>query len=173
LILALSIIITLVATVFAQGIKADEQRAELEIKGEPSYTLIKEIKKGGTIIGRTYKINVEIGNAGNVRSEETVINLTDDEGFTLKKVTYFEPDETKTISFNWSTLYTYNQELKINYFPANLNLNRNRFNSGSAILTIKPLGDQGVSATNTPGFEIAIMILSLLCIMFYGKIKKN
>ena len=93
------IFISLFSGIILEKCSAEEQRAEISFLGEPKYTLKNTIIQNNQVKGRTYSIEVTLYNAGNIRSEELIVNISDEEDFTLKKYTNLNPGETKIISF--------------------------------------------------------------------------
>lgn len=154
------------ALIITEKCSAIEQQAEISFFGEPTYTLENKIIKNNQVIGRIYKIDVTLYNAGNLRSEELAVNFTDEEGFSLVKYTYINPGVTKIISFNWSTILNRDQEIQANFFPADLDTIWNQNNSGSKTFMIKINDKNGMPATNTPGFELTLIISSIIIFVY-------
>ena len=150
---------------------AEEDTYNISIKDEPTYKLTNTILRDGRILGKSYKIDVVFTNSGAFKSDEIEVNLTDQEGFTLSQRTFFNPGETKTITFNWSTINIKNQELQINFYPSNQDIIRNNLNSGRKSLTIK-VDVSSVPGASTPGFEIVLLIAAILCVTTFLK-RKN
>ena len=138
---------------------AEEDSAEISIKGTPTYELLSQNSSGNIVVSR-YKILITFENKGNIESDLIKVNLTDLEGFVLDKTFKIGSLETKVIDFDWSTIFTENQQLQINYGPADLGTIRTKYNSGKTTLTIKVLenNDDG----STPGFEILSVTIALL-----------
>jgi len=145
----------------SENCNAEEGNAIISILGEPTYKLNNTIVRDGRILGKTFQIDIVLVNTGNLKSDEIEINLTDEEGFSLSRRTYFEPGETKTISFTWSTINIRNQNLIVNYYPSDLDTLWNKYNSGSKTFTIKVV-DSSVPGASTPGFEIIFLITALI-----------
>lgn len=154
----------------AQECKAEEDYFNISFIDEPTYNLKNTLEKNGRILGKTYQIDIILGNSGNIDSEEIEVNLSDQEGFILSQRTFIKAGETKTITFNWSTMNIRNQELEINFYPSDTGTLHNKFNSGHKIITIK-VTDKGMSGTSTPGFEI-FMLLSAIIITYLWR-KRN
>ena len=165
------VFISLFSGLLIENCCAEEQRAEISIVGEPTYTLTSRVIKNNRVLGRTFLVGVTIHNAGNIKSEELVVNLSDEEGFSLANYTYLDPGETKTISFTWSTMINRDQRITISYFPANLDTPWNKYNSGSKTLTIKIGDEDGLSATSTPGFEFMLVIMAVIVFTILWKKK--
>lgn len=165
------VFISLFLGLLIENCYAEEQRAEISFLGEPTYVLTNKVIKNNRVIGRTYLIDVTLYNTGNLRSEELVINLSDEEDFSLVNYTNLHPGETKTIPFTWSTMINRDQRITISYFPANLDTDWNQYNSGSKTLTIKIGAEDGLSATSTPGFEFMLVIMAF--ILFTILLKKD
>ena len=113
----------------------DATQAEISIENEISYKLIKDIIKNNVSIGKIYEINVTLVNTGLEISNELTVNLTDEENFSLTKKIILNPGESKVVSFTWSTLLIKNQQITINYYPSNPDIDWNQFNSGSKAFT--------------------------------------
>jgi hypothetical protein len=158
---------TVCETVLAEG------QAIVEFGGSPTYEHTKTITLGDTIRGYSFEIIISIKNTGTLTSQPISVNLSDEEGFSLvypSSIT-LEPGETETVIFNWSTSLVRDQNVWISFFPADLNADRNQYNSGSTVLNIViPKND---TTKKTPGFEIGIVIMSLLIItLLIKRIKK-
>lgn len=151
---------------------AEVDRADVSISGEPTYKLTNTIVRNGRIIGKTFQIDIALSNAGDLRSDDLEVNITDEEGFSLSRTTYLEPGETKIISFTWSTINMRNQQLKANFYPLDLDTEWNEYNSGSKAFTIKVVND-GLPGTSTPGFEIILLITTIMSTAFLLKKKKQ
>ena len=142
-------------------------QAKISIYGEPTYKLIKDIKQNNEIIGKTYEINVTLVNSGLETTDEITVNLTDEEHFSLSRKIFLNPNETEIVSFNWSTLLIKDQQIKISYYPTNPDTNWNQYNSGSKIFTVLITDEKDTKATSTPGFEMVLVITSMLIIIFF------
>jgi hypothetical protein len=145
--------------------KAEENPYILSIEGDPTYQLTKTFEKNGKILGKSFKIDIILCNAGNSKSDEIEINLTDQEGILLSQRTFLEAGETKTITFNWSTINIINQNLRVSYYPSDLDTIWNKFNSGHKTFKIKVV-DDSMTGTSTPGFEIILMLIAICCISY-------
>ena len=166
------IFIGLFPGIIIEKCSAEEQQADVSFLGEPTYTLKNKIIKNNQVIGRAYSIDVTLYNTGNKRSEELTVNITDEEGFSLRKNhIYLNPDESKIISFNWTTMINRDQKIIVNYFPTDLDAIWNQYNSGSKTLTIKIEDKDGLPATNTPGFELLLIITTVMMYAFLRKKK--
>jgi len=150
-----------------ENICAQENRSKVSFLGEPTYTLTNKITKNNEVIGRTYLIEIRLQNQGDERSENLLVNITDEEGFTLDKEIYIDPGEVKTVSFTWSTLLNRDQIISASFFPSDLNTGWNHYNSGSKTFTIKMDDTQdSLTATNTPGFELTIVAFAVILLIF-------
>lgn len=146
-----------------ENICAEENRAEISFLGKPTYTLTNEIIKNDRIVGRSYLIKINLQNTGTKKSEELVVNITDEEGFSLRNLTYINPGESKIISFTWSTLLIRDQEITANFYPSDLDARWTKYNKGKTTFTIKMDNENdGITATNTPGFEFLILIFAMI-----------
>jgi len=162
---------------FTVTISAERHGANVSFAKEPTYELVNRIIKNNKVIGWVFHINVYLQNTGDTRSEELIVNLSDEEGFSLMKTIYLDPGENKTVTFTWSTVPsreapTKDKQLTIRYFPANIDTIRNKYNSGITTLTVIIEGKDGIPATGIPGFEIPLLMLTLILIVLYQK-KKN
>ncbi len=140
---------------------AEEYLSDISIQGEPTYIVTNTIIKNDRILGKTFQIDILLSNTGNLKSDEIEVNLTDEEGYAISQRTYFEPGETKTISFTWSTINIRNQILKVSFYPSDLDTLWNKYNSGYKTFTIK-VDENGIPATSTPGFEILLTIIAII-----------
>jgi len=150
-----------------------EDPAIITFDGTPTYTHTRTITVGDTIRGYSYKITVSIKNTGTVASQAMSVNLSDEEGYSLiypSSIT-LEPGETETVTFNWSTSLVRDQNVQINFFPSDLNADRDQYNTGSTILNIV-IPDSGTTQ-KTPGFELCIIIIALLALVTLSKYKKD
>ena len=150
-----------------------KNQAELKFVGEPTYTLTQEVTKGEKIIGWVYQIDIKIQNVGDITSKETIVNLSDEEGFILQNITTFSPGETKTISFTWSTISSYDQTIRVKYFPLDLSVNNDQYNSGSTSFKMLIGGKDEVPAASTPGFEVIVFITAIAVVLFLINKKKK
>jgi hypothetical protein len=166
----LSIIICIFFTSVNLSVLADELQAEISIKGAPTYELISQNTSGNRVVSR-YKIYITFENSGNLTSDQIKVNLTDPDGFVLDKTFKIEPAEIKVITFDWSTIFTDNQELKINYGPADFDIIKNKFNSGKVTLIINVVENNGDGSA--PGFEIVMIIIALLFSIFIVKFRNK
>jgi len=80
-----------------------------------------------------------------------------------------EAGETKIVTFNWSTTYLINQNIKVNFFPSSAYAQTNQYNSGSISFVIDVVENNGLTGTSTPGFEIIFLISAILIIFFLSK----
>jgi len=172
LILTIVFMLFLFCQIFIDTGLANNNGAELSFEKEPTYELINTIHRGGDPIGWTYKIDVYIKNSGNSRSEYTEINLTDEEGFNLLKYSYFEPGETKNISFIWSTLSDIDQKITVSYLPENKNAVSNVYNKDSMDFFIIIEDKDEIPAASTPGFLIYILLFAVFIIIYVKKKEK-
>jgi hypothetical protein len=145
---------------------ASEDQAEISIKGTPTYELLSQNSSGNRIVSR-YKISITFENTGNISSDTIKVNLTDAEGFVLDKTFKIDSLETKVINFDWSTIFTDNQQLIINYGPADLGTPRTKYNSGKTTVSINVLENN--DSGSSPGFEIITITIALLFSIFLWK----
>jgi hypothetical protein len=165
------IISTIISFSASDLCNAEDSNYKISIKEEPTYKLTNTIERNGAVFGKSYKIDIIFTNSGNQKSDEIEVNLSDEEGFVLSQKTYFNAGQTKTITFNWSTILIKNQKLKLNYYPSNLGTPRNKYNSGQEIINIK-INDNSLPGTSTPGFEIALMIIAIIFAILSYKRKR-
>ncbi len=159
------VVFLLIATIFLTFVGstlARDNGSDLNFVGEPEYELVNKVARGGKPIGWSYKINLKIQNAGNVISRDTIVNITDQEGVSLSKNVRIDAGETKTISFNWSTISEADQTISASFYPADLDENKNQYNSGSTNFKIIIEDEDSVPAASTPGFELLLMLFALI-----------
>jgi hypothetical protein len=150
-------------------INADENISKLRFSRQPSYELTNSVIKGGRTIGWSYEISIYIENYGDRPSEEMVVNLTDSEGFTLKKITYFEPGEEQIVEFLWSTINSRDQTIHVSYMPADLDATHTEYNKADTSFKISINNEDSLPAATTPGFEFIIVIMALIGFVFIRK----
>ena len=160
------LLVGLFLTVFNFTVTAKEERVEISIKGTPTYELVSQNTTGDTVASR-YIISITFENKGNISSDLIEINLSDPEGFILTKYFTIGLLETKVITFNWSTMFTQDQQLKVNYHPADLEAMGTQYDSGKTTFTLKVTIENGGSST--PGFETVTMVIALLFSVFLWK----
>jgi len=170
--LTLALLIIVISMISTNTV-ARENGYDLDFAEEPEYELVNEFTKGGEVIGWSYKINIKIQNTGNTKSQETVINITDEEGVTLSKKTVINPDETKNIIFNWSTVYSKDQTIKTSFYPSDLDEIKNQYNSGSTTFTVIVDEKDDIAATSTPGFELILLLFSMLGVILIKRKNKS
>jgi len=172
LVLIVSVIIALLTTMLTQNTRAEENRAEIIFADEPTYKLVNVLTKNNQEIGWTYQIDIKLKNIGSKKSDELIVNLSDDEGFSLSNYTYIEPGETKDISFRWSTIQKRDHILTIRYFPADLDKTWNIYNSGIRKLIISYKPSNEIKSTSTPGFETMSAFISIITIILLYRTRK-
>ena len=163
------LLICLILNILNFSAIAEEEQAEISIKGIPTYELVSQNKIGNNIVSR-YNIFITFENKGNINSDLIKVNLSDSEDFNLNQDITIKSLQTKIITFNWSTIYTNDQQLEINYFPADLDAIRTKYNSGKTTFTIKII--EGNGSNPTPGFEIAIIGLAIIIYVFLRTYRK-
>ena len=169
-----TLFLLLACSFFTATISAAERHgANVSFAKEPTYELVNRLTKNNKVIGWVFHINVYLQNTGDRRSEELIVNLSDEEGFSLMKQVILEPDENKTVTFTWSTISSKDQQLTIKYFPADLDTIWNKYNSGITTLNVIVEGKDSIPATGIPGFEIPLLMLTLIFIVLYQKKKKT
>jgi hypothetical protein len=168
----LFLIISLFSGLIIKYCSAEEQQADISIIGDINYTLTNRLVKNNRVIGRTFEVSVTLQNVGNKKSDELVVNLSDEEGFSLSNLTYLDPGETKVITFIWSTMINRDQKITINFFPSDIGIDWNEYNKGSKNCLIKIKDNDGLTATNTPGFEFLLIILAIMLIVIVSKKRK-
>ena len=170
--LSLFAIIIMILSLCVNPCSAAENKAKLEIDGEPTYNLLRKVTKGGEAIGYTYEIIFTLKNTGRIMSEETIVNLTDEEGFALVRTIHLDSGESEEIILTWSTLSERDQMLTVNYFPKNFDTVWNEYNSGSKTFKIIIGDEDSLAAASTPGFELIIFLASILICSILLKKKK-
>lgn len=169
------IVILLIATIFLTYVGstlARDNGSDLNFVGEPEYELVNKVARGGKPIGWSYKINLKIQNNGNIMSKDTIVNITDQEGVSLSKNVRIDAGETKTISFNWSTISEVDQTISASFYPADFDESKNQYNSGSTSFKLITEEDDSVPAASTPGFELFIFLFAVIGIILIKKKKE-
>ena len=163
----LSLFLTLIV---AENCYAEKNRAEVSFLGEPTYELVNKIEKN-TITVWTYSINVTLQNTGNIKSDELFVNLSI-KGDSSKQKVIVEPGNASTITFTWPFFSDKDQEFNVDFYPVNMGASRNIYNSGKTSFTLIIEEVDGLSSTSTPGFEIVLLIVSLVIILLITKNQK-
>ena len=146
--------------------------AQVEILGEPTYECYKK-----TSSGYFYHIYVTFYNSGDEISDEIDIMILENNKIACSSEdsleVVFHPYETKSFMFNWSTVQK-SKTLEIVYNPSSPNIQSiNGVNSGSKSIIIN-YDTLDINANNTPGFEINIIIFSIVFyFIFILCFKKN
>ena len=172
LVISIFLFLCLFSIILTSGRDVRATGAGVSIVGEPTYRLTNSVIKNNEVLGKTYEINITLRNGGDSRSDELTINLADEEGFSLNKTAVLQPDETKVISFTWSTITIKNQVLLISFYPSNLDTDPNEYNSGSKTFTIHVTDEADLPAASTPGFEIIFVITAIIILISLRK-KRN
>jgi hypothetical protein len=162
-------IVCLILSLFLSNGCIAEDPNGVHFIGEPTYRLLNTIKRGNSVIGKTYEINITLKNGGTKKSDFLIVNLSDDSS-SLKQIIRLEPDEKKNITFTWSTINLINQKLLIKFYPEDVETVRTKFNTGSTSITIKTNENDELTATSTPGFEAFILLILLFALIIYRKI---
>lgn len=171
-ILACFIIITFFSLIISENCYA-KNNYDISFESEPTYELVNTIKRGNEIIGKSYNINIPIHNNGPERTEELIVNMSDEEGFDLNQRIFIDPGETKVVIFEWSTMLLRNQQILINFFPVNSQIQKTSYNSGSTSLTIKIIDtNDDLTGTSTPGFEFVLALSAIILLSILYKRKK-
>lgn len=171
--LTLVLITSITIISLIQNTGAEENHAEIIFADEPTYKLVNVLTKNNKEIGWTYQIDIKLKNIGDKRSDKLVVNLSDNEGFSLLNYTYIEPGETKNISFRWSTIQRRDHVLTIRYFPADLDKTWNKYNSGMKKIIIPYNPTTGMKGTSTPGFETTITLLAIAILLSFLLTRKK
>ncbi len=172
LIICLAILLCFVFILFSENTEAKEYRSEVSFAKDPSYKLNKKLERDGKIVGWTYEIYIYFINEGNLQSDNLIVNITDEEGFTLKNSFRLDPGESKTITFIWSTMSEKDQDIFIKYFPEDPGKIHTKYNSGETTMKMIIEKEDTISAVSTPGFEIIIFIISVILTFYLTKRKK-
>jgi len=123
-----------------------------------------------------YNITAVLHNSGDLKSDEISVYLYDPEYTNMTmpsiRLTPFNislnPGETKTFSLQkWPTTLSGDIPINISFKPSSPNILVTEYNSGYYIYTLR-IGN-GNTPTSTPGFEILIVFLAILVLLFKKK----
>jgi hypothetical protein len=165
----LFLIISFIFVLYITSSCIAEEAKGVHFVGEPSYKLTNTIIRNNRIIGKTYEIHIKMHNSGLEKSEILIVNLSDEDS-SLKQEVYFEKNETKTISFIWSTVKISDQRLHVHFYPKDLETVQNEFNSGSLSFIIEISDNEDIPATSTPGFQALFIFLLISILILYKKV---
>lgn len=144
----------------------------LEIIGEPTKYLYRVDEHPSKYY---YKINVTFHNSGDEQSVPINIKIYEDGRSTIAPAEYqgvsFNPNETKTFSFNWSTPFI-SETIEIVYSPKDSRY-ASEYNQG--VIPVEIVYADKTGEEGTPGFEFPLIILTSFILMFinYFKTKKH
>jgi len=127
------------------------------------YQLIKE-RVVGNVYVRMFRINITLINQGDENSGNISVEMTDQEGFTLRKIISLMPGESKTVTFYWNTTITEEQVINITYAPATKGVTPTSYNSGKESIVIDAVYEIGMD--ETPGFEFILFAIAVLIFVF-------
>lgn len=161
---------SLLSLLVSEGCTAQENRAEISFLGKPTYKLVSTADKNLGVW--RYEINVTLQNTGNKKSDELTVNLKS-ETDSLNETTIIEPKNTSLITFQWGTISDKDQEITISFYPSAVDAVKNPYNSGSTSFTIIVGDIDPPPSEKTPGFEIFVMVLSLISITIYFRNKRK
>ena len=152
--------------VLLNTVNAKEETYDIKVINTSSKYLKTENHGGNTFV--YYEISITLQNTGNIASDELSIRLRDEDGNYTKEVV-ISPGEYKTIIWdNHMFLGSKQRTVYFDYYAEDLE-KRTSSNTGSTILVIDP-DNSGVSATsNTPGFEVIILLSSILIFYIFKK----
>jgi hypothetical protein len=136
--------------------------------------------QAGNRQARTYKFILVLRNDGTAVSDDMIARFSDPElNTTLSfftsptgNITNFtiKPGESKALYSNtWPTMIQEGFSINVTYEPSNLQTTHSSANSGYKVYDF-----EGVSKpkTSTPGFEIVIVLLAIVVLLFLRKIRK-
>ena len=130
----------------------------------------------GNQIFTYYKVIITLYNSGNIESNEITVSIwesNEDKKMAIHRSAVIPAGETKRFIFGedggeWIVQGAPDHVLIYEYHPTNISLMDN-YNSGSGTFKLKD--NPASAATNTPGFEIIIIIIAI-GILFFLKKKK-
>ena len=135
--------------------------SKIEVKGTPSYELIKEESNK-----YYYEINVTLTNSGDETTPETIIKLYEGKNPTLapneNEKFILQINENKNFTFYWPTSQKF-ASVDIKWKPTSLTIEENEKNTGSYTLQISQNKNDD---SNAPGFEIILILFSIILIVF-------
>jgi len=131
----------------------------------------------GTTTIREYRITAIVHNTGDTNSVNITVRLKDPQpglnaSLIFQPADYsLKPNEEKTFVFeNWPTSLSGDIPLNISFQPSSPNVLVTPFNSDSYIYTLR-IGN-GTTKPSTPGFEVLIVLLAILALLFTKQIRK-
>ena len=110
-------------------------------------------------------------NSGTSTSENTTIQITDEDGFNLTRTAVFSSGESQSFHFNDYPLQGMVEHIiNISYYPTSLESIKTDDNSGTAQLILLE-GEGTEDETGTPGFELIILVIALALIVMIKRKK--
>ena len=119
-----------------------------------------------------YNIFVTLHNSGDITSDNMTIILEDEDGANITRKGVLPPGESITISYDDHPFFRLNDHtIQILYYPTNFRIPRNSSNTGDETFVLQ-YGENKAN-NDSPGFEIILMLLSIIIYLPYRKIKKK
>jgi hypothetical protein len=152
------------------------QQANVSIK-DVTVQLTQTRPPVGTTTIREYKITAILHNTGDTESVNITVKLKDPQpglnaSLIFQPNSYsLKPNEEKTFVFeNWPTSLSGDIPLNISFRPSSPNVLETQYNSDSYIYTLH-IGN-ATKKTSTPGFEVLIVLIAILALLFTKQIRK-
>ncbi len=135
---------------------------------DKKYSISKIIEHpGGDII--YLNISIMLKNSGNIRSDNITVQLTDEDNVVVRRNGTIDPGQTKTFLFtDYPVIGRKEHAINISYYPTFDRVKRTSDNQGTDVVLLF----QNKDASSTPGFEVHVLILSLLIFMYRARKKQ-
>jgi hypothetical protein len=156
----------LFVNIFSSSSNAQDESYHISIIDTSSKYIKTETYGGNTFF--YYDISITLHNSGNVPSDSITVKLRDVDG-NYSKQSIINPGEFKTFTFDNHPMWQPGDlTVHFNYYATDRN-RRAAHNTGETTLVLNS-GNDGVSATSTPGYELLILVIGIL---FISLIKKE
>lgn len=133
---------------------------------DTTYEVIKIDDSKATVVVY-YKISIVLHNSGNKISDDITLEMNDAFGVYLRNGTILPGGSREFVFDDWPLMGLGEHLIDISFYPTDLNIPREEYNSGSTSLVLS--ADSKGDDKSTPGFEIILVITAIIVITFLGR----
>jgi hypothetical protein len=156
-----------------EGCDAEDINQEISIV-DKSYEVVKT-EKIGTQTVVYFKINITLYNSGNITSEDITVSIWDEnDGLQTHRNGTIPPGKSLPFVFgennDWMVVGLGEHNVNIIFSPTNES-RKTQYNSGSSTLIIST--DDTINDNSSPGFEIILIVISIVSLMFFKRKNKR
>ena len=152
---------------------AEDENHEISIVNK-SYEVVKTEKLGTqTVI--YFKISIILHNSGSATSEDITVSIWDEnDGLKTPRNGTIPPGKSLPFVFgendDWMVIGLGEHNVNIIFSPTNES-RTTQYNSGSATLAISK--DDAINDNSSPGFEIILVVIAIVALMFFKRKNKR